>query len=455
MRLTVKVLFLTFVAYALAVTSRLLRVVNSDYSSEPSTRSKRKDARLDIQRSFRNTTARCQQTPRSAVLDPTVVLPPCLFRPWIDQDRPTLSKPPIKLLATNFGWNSKDSLQHARSRRSRELWEAVLKHPLFDPAADWDEYSAAGGRQGLDPHGTRYYVFLDIETCFESNYPTFGATDYEINYDTDGGRRFHLKEESECYEVELCSYISLVLSSDLFQRTDATLVYFDCRGRGIPTAFRHHKQTSNQLAFASLSSAAEQVLSSIDQGLPPPFNLKATKALTEDQIKSIRHCLTDRPYLLTFVGDLQVDTTPLHSAIASMDDADRRIRILTPVFLKRRFGLGTAAFMKLSRYVIVPKGDNNFSYNFVEAIASGAIPVVYSDHWVFPFRQELVDWSQCVVRIRENQVATTTKILSQLSPAQECRRRQYCYYVYQRYLSSPDAVLDGILQGLESAKSPL
>jgi Exostosin family len=455
MRLTVKVLFFTFVAYVLAVTSRLLRAVNSGYSSDVSTTRKGKHTRIDIQLSFRNTTARCQQTPRSTVLDPTISLPPCLFRPWIDQDRSSLPTPPIKLIATNFGWNSKDSLLYARSRRSRELWEAVLKHPLFDPAADWDEYSATGDRQRLDPRGTRYYVFLDVETCFESNYPTFGATDYEINFDTDGGRRFHLKEESECYEVELCSYIARVLSSDFFRRTDATLVYFDCRGRGIPTAFRRHKQTSNQLAFASLSSAAEQLLSSIDQGLPPPFNLKATKGLTEDQIKSIRRCLNDRPYLLTFVGDLQVDTLPLHSAIASMDDADRRIRIMTPVYLKRRFGLGTAAFMKLSRYVIVPKGDNHFSYNFVDAIASGAIPVVYSDHWVFPFRQELVDWRQCVVRIPENQVATTTLILSQLSPAQECRRRQYCYYVYQRYLSSPDAVLDGILQGLENAKSPL
>jgi Exostosin family len=451
MRFTVKVLFFSFVAYALAVTSRLLRAVNSDYSNDHGTT--RKGSRFDIQRLFRNTTASCLQAPLSAVLDPTVQLSPCVLRPWIEPDQQKSPKPPIKLLATNFGWNSNDSLNHARSRRSRELWEAVLNHPLFDPEANWDEYSVNGDLRTLDPRSTRYYVFLDVETCFESNYPTFGAMDYEINYDTDGGRRFQFKEESECYGVELCSYISRVLSTDLFRRAEATLVYFDCRGSGIPTAFRRHKQTSNQLALVSLSSTAEQLLPSIDQGLPPPSTAKATKRLSDDQIKSIRRCLHDRPYLLTFVGDLQVDTMPLHNSIASMDDPDGRIRILTPVYLKRRFGLGPAGFMKLSRFAIVPKGDNHFSYTFVEVIASGAIPVVYSDHWVFPFRRELVDWSRCVVRIQENQVATTTNILSQISLAQECRRRQYCYYIYQRYLSSPDATLDGILQGLENAKT--
>lgn len=109
--------------------------------------------------------------------------------------------------------------------------------------------------------------------------------------------------------------------------------------------------------------------------------------------------------------------------------------------------------MKLSRYAIVPRGDNHFSYTFVQALAAGSIPVVYSDHWTFPFRRELVDWSQCVVRVPEDRVASTEAVLSQIDSAEECRRRQYCRYVYERYLSSPDAVLDGILQGLENARA--
>jgi hypothetical protein len=381
-----------------------------------------------------------------------VKLSPCVYRPWLDSER---TPPPIKLIVTNFGWNTKRSISHARSIRSRELWKAVVDHPLFDPNADWDEYRMASGRQTKDPVRTRYYVFLDVETCFETNYPTFGAMDYQINYDTEGDRAFQRKEEGECYDIERCPHIENVLKTPLFRGRDATLVYFDCRGNGVPASFRRKRQASKQLALASLSSTSEQLLPSVDQGLPPPSGALAKNKLSESQIQSIRQCEHDRPYLLTFVGDLQVDSLPLHSMIAKLDDPAKSIRVLTPAFLKRRFGLGVQGLMKLSRYVIVPRGDNHFSYNFVQALAAGSIPVVYSDLWTFPFRRELVDWSQCVVRVPEDRVASTEAVLAQIDLSEECRRRQYCHDVYVRWLSSPDAVLDGILQGLENARDRL
>ena len=52
-------------------------------------------------------------------------------------------------------------------------------------------------------------------------------------------------------------------------------------------------------------------------------------------------------------------------------------------------------------YAGAPRGDCKYSYKFTEALAGGAIPVVLADDWVFPFRPELINWSECVVIIPE------------------------------------------------------
>jgi hypothetical protein len=129
--------------------------------------------------------------------DRTVELSPCVYRPWLMDESlfgggaaaevnaavrrgPSSYKerrrhPPFKVLLTNFGWNHPDQgvgLNVTRTIRSRELLVGTVNHPYFDPV-DWDEMNrrvvAAKSTSPYDgsEDRTRYYVFMDLETCYE------------------------------------------------------------------------------------------------------------------------------------------------------------------------------------------------------------------------------------------------------------------------------------------------
>ena len=457
MRSQTRILLYSLLAYFVATTIRLFQVALR-INNPPS---KYRRPALDLKRYRNKNSTSCQDIQSLNIglsfRDPTVELSPCLHRPWLERamaksksmestSRSVAPPPTVKILLTDFGWNSETSLQFPRSIRSRELLQALVDHPLFDATAAWDSVA-----HDAVPSLTRYYVFLDVETCFETNYPTFGLTNYQSNFDTQSGRSFEEKEASTCYDIATCHYIDQVLQSPLFRYHDATLLYFDCRGHGVPAHFRHRTQPSTQLSLVSLASSEGQLLPSIDQGLPPPFNVTNSQALSHQQIHSINSCKWDRPYLLSFVGELRDEA--LAAAMFRLHNPSQNVHILTPTQVQRKFQMDSAKFNTLSRYVIVPREDTLFSYRFVPALAAGTIPVVYADHWVWPFRPELVDWSKCAIRIPEDRISETPQTLSRITLQDECERRKYCYHVYQQLLSHPSGVLDGILQGLENTKA--
>jgi hypothetical protein len=82
---------------------------------------------------------------------------------------PESEKPTTKLILTDFGWNQPEQdkgKEMVRSIRQRELLQAVIDHPLFDPNFKWSEMEATPSfnfSQNL-----QYFVFLDVETCFEA-----------------------------------------------------------------------------------------------------------------------------------------------------------------------------------------------------------------------------------------------------------------------------------------------
>ena len=98
-----------------------------------------------------------------------------------------------------------------------------------------------------------------------------------------------------------------------------------------------------------------------------------------------------------------------------------------------------------------PRGDNLFSYRFPEVLSAGAIPVVHADDWVLPLHHNLVDWSQCIVRIPEAKVNDTVNILREISDNERCRMRRYCYDVYQKWMINPEANIAGMLDSIEKA----
>lgn len=54
-----------------------------------------------------------------------------------------------------------------------------------------------------------------------------------------------------------------------------------------------------------------------------------------------------------------------------------------------------------------PRGDNLYSVRFSEILSASSIPVVYSDGWVLPYNQDVVDWSELAVLLPEKHVNQT------------------------------------------------
>lgn len=66
-----------------------------------------------------------------------------------------------------------------------------------------------------------------------------------------------------------------------------------------------------------------------------------------------------------------------------------------------------------SKFVLCPRGHSPSSFRLYETLAAGRVPVVISDDWLPPPR---IDWSACLVRVRERDVAHIPSLLERLEP---------------------------------------
>lgn len=91
-----------------------------------------------------------------------------------------------------------------------------------------------------------------------------------------------------------------------------------------------------------------------------------------------------------------------------------------------------------STFVLIPRGDNRWSYRFSEAIGACAIPVIIADGLQLPFG-ELIDWKAAAVFIPESEASDVVSVLRRLPPkeawdrmlSQVCRINE-AYFASQR-----------------------
>ena len=171
-----------------------------------------------------------------------------------------------------------------------------------------------------------YYLFLDIETCYESNYPNYGKSYYgncdaatsavsssptvpssstrllhtrqrrRTKYSSFYIKHFHPKS-SHCYDFENCHYIQKELQTNLiFQKQSSSstinhpnqnhhaknkLILLDCRGNGQRQEFRHpHDNNSNVMIDADTDTK-----STINTGGSSPHVVMASLSSTLSQLK--------------------------------------------------------------------------------------------------------------------------------------------------------------------------
>jgi hypothetical protein len=379
----------------------------------------------------------------------------------------------VQILTTNYGWNQNHptvGLQFGRSVRQAELWEGIQAHTAYW-SEGWQYYLQTTASTTI-PNSHRYYVFLDVETCFEAMYPRY-VQNIAANSDLRNGRRPLSSSGGLAPKLRaLCPVIDYVLQSPLFRRgatsnntNDAHLVLFDCRPYGPSSCLsrQDNPQLDHRVSLVSLSASSakkhHQLSGDLDLGLPPPAVTKIQ--LTPAQEQRIASCRSsdnyDRPYLLTFVGSFRGPVRPKLQDLDNgkdvliLDNLDRLNN--SNVVLTRESSSGGGRYQQLleeSQFAAVPRGDNLYSYRFTEVLSAGAIPVILADDWILPFCPELVgDWNELAVLIPEHRVASTVDILREISPQTKCQMRRRAYQFYQTYLSSPEATISGIIECLE------
>jgi len=357
---------------------------------------------------------------------------------WPDWATSRQQDAPAQILLTNYGWNHPNQtkgLTFARSIRSKQLLEGILQHPWFRPVT-WDEVS---------PHPTNKttYVFLDIEMCFESNWPYYGGergyfhNGGGLNVDIVGNRSMTMQRNGNC-----CQFQRRALNRPISQSPNVRLVLFDCSGRGM--SYCCLRERNKEKTTVVSISAESSLTTDHDLGLPPPAGKQIN--LTQEQVKDIENCKEEsRPLLYSFAGsftrgNLRRHLKPFHNG-----------KDVLVVRNTQQVNMTYEDFLTKAKFVGTPKGDNLFSYRFTEAMSAGAIPVVHADDWVLPFSSKLINWNKCAVLIPEAQVRQTMSILSSIPESTRCEMRKCVLDAYQQYMSSPGGTIEGIIKSLELA----
>jgi len=361
---------------------------------------------------------------------------------------------PALILLTTNGWNSLNNSRFSRSVRGLELLRGVVTHPWFHPSALEDIES---GRMTIDP-SLRYYIFPDMDTCIEKNYPYYGED--QLNKDVAGGRVAQTRGKSvpSCDRLppKDCPSISRlrtnsktsVLGAASRSYHNVMAMYINCQGFGPKLSGADIVRDEFPFAIAASSAYARSLNPLVDQGMPPPAVTPIE--LTREQERDIETCdESKRDIFVSFVGNIgrgrvrQQLYDVLHGrqseGIWFVPRSEIRVTVEKSYY----------EIMEQSVFALTPAGDNPFSYRFPEALSAGAIPVVHADGWVWPFRSELVDWTKCAVPIPEKDYNKTLDILRSIDAKTRCEMRKYCYRLWQRYHKTAGDSVSGIIEGME------
>lgn len=392
---------------------------------------------------------------------------------------------PAQVFLTNFGWNHPDLSfvrQIGRTKFQENLNRGIVNHPWYNPRG-WEMYSESPSNSGYQ----RFYVFLDLETCYEENFPNYGWG-MAANSDRENGRPALSSSGGQIRHLKaVCPVIDGVLDTPLFQDSNskernAVLVLFDCGWNGPPQWSclnrRHNsKLDERHVSIVSESASYTNMRSALDLGLPPPaihpvtLNPSQEAAIVVDcsivpDSASTNTSLKLRPYLLTFTGNFRHD---VRQQLLKLHNPEAGI-LIQPHFggsmnsssigrgVHDQFTNLNGSYTKLlgqSQFAGVPRGDNLFSYRFAEALSAGCIPVVYADGWVLPFSKALVDWTEIAVIIPERDALKTLSYLNNLTVQRQCQMRQRGYLFYKRYMATPEGVIAGIVESLELLQKSL
>jgi len=148
-------------------------------------------------------------------------------------------------------------------------------------------------------------------------------------------------------------------------------------------------------------------------------------------------------FFLSFKGNLE--NAPVRQVVTKLYNNDRD-QVIHPSWDP---SYDFDYLLQHSRFNLILRGDVEFSYRFNEAVCSGGVPVLVTDHWIPPFN-ELFPFESYGVFVHEKDVGSLLSILKAL-PDQEVENRRskariYCQNTFQTTEASVAALMNHITQ---------
>jgi hypothetical protein len=109
-------------------------------------------------------------------------------------------------------------------------------------------------------------------------------------------------------------------------------------------------------------------------------------------------------------------------------------------------GVGTyRQLMTNTDFALVIRGDNLYSYRFLEVLSAGAVPVILADKWVLPFF-EVIDYSKFAIVVPEMDVGTVADTVRAIPAEVVCAMRREALRVFRKHFKTFDAQLETFMQ---------
>ena len=201
----------------------------------------------------------------------------------------------------------------------------------------------------------------------------------------------------------------------------------------------------DNVAVGCVTCHRDQLRPGLDFALPPPTLFKPIPWSTPvDEVEVRRRCYNGTQWAATFQGSAST-AIDLRAAIRRLDGAHAGgLGPIEAVFSHNSADATRATQehyykqMEQSHFGMAPRGDRLFSYRMVETMASGAVPIVISDGYVFPF-EGLIDWNASALVVAEDDVERLPAILGRLKLDEVCERRVAAFKSYNHFLATPAA----------------